>query len=287
MSLHRKLTWLITGASSGLGQCLAIEALKAGHEVIGTSRNIANAEKSCPEFAKGGGKWLSLDPGQASAQETLSKLLEGYSIDVLVNNAGYAFIGGLEDTSEEDVRSQMEVNYYGPLRTLRAVLPGMRAKGSGNIVLISSGAGFIARPARSTYSASKFAIEAAHESLSHEVQPFGIKVLIVEPGAFRTPFSSRILTPLQYESTGGVSEAYRGTAVEQMVHATRTMGNTPEALKGDPEKAARAILTAVCHGHDFLRLPLGEDCISALEMKINDLKKDLTATREIALSSNF
>lgn len=98
MTVSRKLNWLITGASSGLGQSLAIEALEAGHKVIGTSRDVSKAELSCPEFAKSGGKWLNLDPGQACAHEQLSKSLEGHSIDVLVNNAGYAFIGGLEDT---------------------------------------------------------------------------------------------------------------------------------------------------------------------------------------------
>lgn len=98
MTLSPKLTWLITGASSGLGQSLSIEALKAGHKVIGTTRDVAKAEQSCPEFTKSGGGWLSLDPGQAYSHEQLSKCLELYSIDVLVNNAGYAFIGGLEDT---------------------------------------------------------------------------------------------------------------------------------------------------------------------------------------------
>lgn len=146
---------------------------------------------------------------------------------------------------------------------------------------------FIARAGRSTYSASKFAIEAAHESLSRELQTFGIKVLIVEPGAFQTPFSKRIITPAQHHSTGGFSEAYRGSAVEQMIRQIRTMADIPGAIQGDPEKAARAILTAVGDGHDFLRLPLGEDCTSALQIKIEELKKDLAATKEIALSTSF
>lgn len=98
MTSGRKLTWLITGASSGLGQSLAIEALKNGHKVVGTTRDVINAEQACPEFTKSGGEWISLDPGQPCAREQLSKHLEVYSIDVLVNNAGYAFIGGLEDT---------------------------------------------------------------------------------------------------------------------------------------------------------------------------------------------
>lgn len=98
MALSSKLTWLITGASSGLGQSLAIEALKHGHNVVGTTRDVTKAEQACPEFTKRGGDWISLDPGQSCVQEELTKYLEAHNVDVLVNNAGYAFIGGLEDT---------------------------------------------------------------------------------------------------------------------------------------------------------------------------------------------
>ena len=145
---------------------------------------------------------------------------------------------------------------------------------------------FIARPGRASYSASKFAIEAVHESLSYELETFGINVLIVEPGAFRTPFSTRIITPAQYESSGGFSEAYRGTAVEQMVTGFRNMTTIPDSVRGDPDKAARAILKAVDGGHDYLRLPLGGDCIGALETKIGELKRDLDATKAIASSTD-
>ena len=146
---------------------------------------------------------------------------------------------------------------------------------------------FIARPARASYSASKFAIEAVHESLSHELKTFGIKVLIVEPGVFRTPFVSRIITPSQYESSGGFSEAYSGTAVEQWVTGSRNITTFPDSAKGDPDKAARAILKAVDGGHDYLRLPLGGDCVGALETKIGELKRDLDATKAVALSMDF
>ena len=145
---------------------------------------------------------------------------------------------------------------------------------------------FIARPGRASYSASKFAIEAVHESLSHELKTFGIKVLIVEPGAFRTPFASRIITPAQYESGDGFSEAYRGTAVDQIVTGSRNLTTLAESVKGDPDQAARAILQAVDGGHDYLRLPLGGDCVGALETKIGELNRDLDATKAIALSTD-
>lgn len=136
------------------------------------------------------------------------------------------------------------------------------------------------------YSASKFAIEAIHEALSQEVQTFGIKVLIVEPGAFRTPFASRVITPAQYASAGGFSEVYRGTVVAHMVAGTCNMKEMPSWIKGNPTRAGRAILGAVENGHDYLRLPLGSDCVTALESKMLDLKKDLEATRSIATSTD-
>jgi len=146
---------------------------------------------------------------------------------------------------------------------------------------------FIARPARSIYSASKFAIEAVHESLSHELATFGIKVLIVEPGAFRTPFSSRILTPAAHEQTGGFSEEYKGTAVEKMVSGMKAVSSIPDFAKGDPDKAAKAIIDAVRDGHDYLRLPLGPDCVVALEDKIGSLQSDLDKTRAVCMATDF
>ncbi|GLI80244.1 hypothetical protein PoHVEF18_008597 [Penicillium ochrochloron] len=284
MSNHKQ-TWLITGASSGLGKSLALEALKKGHAVLGTTREVQKAQETFPEFEEMGGTWFALDPGSIDAYDRAVKIAEDHNIDVVVNNAGYAFIGGVEDTSEDEVRSQMEVNFYGPLRVIRAALPRMRVKMSGNIVLISSGAGFIARPARGTYSASKFAIEAIHESLSHEVESFGIRVLIVEPGAFRTPFSSRLITPAHYQDNGGFSEGYQGTAVEQMVRGMSDSTEFMKLIKGDPQKAARAIVNAVDGGHEYLRLPLGADCVVALESKIGSLQRDLDLTREVARST--
>jgi NAD(P)-dependent dehydrogenase (short-subunit alcohol dehydrogenase family) len=147
---------------------------------------------------------------------------------------------------------------------------------------------FVARAARGSYSASKFAIEAIHESLAQEVQVFGIKVLIVQPGAFRTPFAETIVTPTLYSSNNGVSDAYMGTAVEEMVSATRNIMSLPGVVRGDPQKAAKAILNAVDHGgFEYLRLPLGPDCVSALEGKIQHLQKDLDSTRSVSMGTDL
>ncbi|GKZ29627.1 hypothetical protein AbraIFM66950_005781 [Aspergillus brasiliensis] len=288
--MHQQ-TWLITGPSSGLGKALASEALHTGHRVIGTTRDISRAESSYPEFSANGGIWICLDPAQNDAYDRFRDIAGEYSVDVLVNNAGYAFIGGVEDTDEDAVRSQMEVNFYGPLRAVRACLPVMRERKSGHIILISSGAGFIARPARSTYSASKFAIEAIHESLSQEVKSFGIKVLIVEPGAFRTPFPSRQIFPKGPGLERGYSDAYEGTAVEKMVRLSKDMGAARELIKGDPGKAARVVVGVVGGGYgdgfEGLRMPLGGDCVRALEGKIEELRRDLEGSRGVAMGTDF
>ncbi|XXG98164.1 hypothetical protein Hte_004485 [Hypoxylon texense] len=130
---------------------------------------------------------------------------------------------------------------------------------------------FIARPGHASYAASKFAIETIHESLSHEVNTFGIKVLIVEPGMFRTLFSSRIISPAEYEEGDGFSDAYKGTAVEEMANESRHTTSIPEFIKRDHEKAAQAIVGAVGDGYDYLRMPSGADCVVALETKIGQL----------------
>lgn len=136
-------TWLITGASSGFGKSLALEALSSGHRVIGTTRDVSKAQAQVPEFAARGGIWIALDPGDKTSFDAFAKLSREYDVDVLVNNAGYALIGGVEDSSEDEVRDQLEVNFYGPLRAIKACLPVMRAKRSGHIVLMSSGAGYV------------------------------------------------------------------------------------------------------------------------------------------------
>lgn len=148
---------------------------------------------------------------------------------------------------------------------------------------------FIARPGRATYAASKFGIEAIHESLSQEVKDFGIKVLIVEPGAFRTPFPGRQVFPKGPGLEKGYSDVYKGTPVEKMIELSQDMGSTTEWIKGDPEKAAKAVVVAVDNGYDgyeFLRMPLGRDCVRVLEEKIAALRSDLEATREVAMGTD-
>lgn len=143
-------------------------------------------------------------------------------------------------------------------------------------------------PGRGAYGASKAAIEAIYVSLEKEVEKFGIKVLIVEPGSFRTPWPTNFKSPVAYENTNGFSEAYKGTAIEQWVGDVQAFKTAPlpNVIKGDPDKAAREIVKAVVEGHDYLRMILGPDSVRSVEHRIEEVRRDLEATRAIAMSTD-
>ncbi|KAE8385435.1 NAD(P)-binding protein [Aspergillus alliaceus] len=237
---------------------LASEPLNAGYKVIGTTRDVSKAEAAYPDFSAKGGVWIGLDAAQINAYDQLAKYFKELNVDVLVKNAGYPFIGGVEDTSEIEVRDEREVNFYGTLRAVRACLPVTRARGSEHIILISHGARYVYVPMFPSFLDIKFAIEAVHESLSPEIKTLDVKVLIEEPGSFRTPFSSRI-----------------GTTVKQMVAGSRQLTSIPDYVKEVPDKAAQVIVKATVTGYGYLRMPLGKGCV-----------RDLEAARPIATAAD-
>ena len=155
-------TWLITGASSGLGAAIAEAALQAGHRVIATARNPKKAAEDNPEISKLGGTWIELDVTDPNAAKKVSETINqagGGVIDVVVNNAGYSLLGSIEDMSEEEIQTQFSTNVFGPVRVLKGALPFMRARKSGTIVNISSSAGLDGLPTCAMYAGSKFALE--------------------------------------------------------------------------------------------------------------------------------
>lgn len=154
-------TWLITGASSGLGVAIAEEALRAGHKVIATARNPSKAADTNPQISKLGGTWISLDVTSPNTQKTVENAINeaGGVVDVVVNNAGYSLLGSIEDMSESEIEAQFSTNVYGPVRVLKSVLPFMRARKTGTVVNISSSAGIDGLPTCAIYAGSKFAIE--------------------------------------------------------------------------------------------------------------------------------
>lgn len=175
---------LITGASSGIGQACARHLARQGYRVFGTSRR----PEATAEF-----EMISMDvTDDESVRQGVEEVMRRAGrLDILVNNAGFGIAGAVEDTSPEEAIAQLETNFFGVLRLCRAVLPIMRAQGSGTIVNIGSLAGLIALPFQGLYSASKFALEGLSEALRMEVQPFGIRVVLIEPGDVRTNFTSR------------------------------------------------------------------------------------------------
>lgn len=184
--------WFITGASRGFGRVWAEAALDRGDKVVATARNLASLD-SLVERRGEAVLPLALDvtvPDQAA--QVIAAAHEHFGrLDVVINNAGYALVGAIEEAAEADVRQEFDTNFFGALRVIQAVLPYLREQGSGHILGVSSVAGIVAGPISGFYNASKWAFEALHESLAHEVAPFGIKVTLLEPGAYATDFASQ------------------------------------------------------------------------------------------------
>ena len=271
--------WLITGCSSGFGRAIAQEALSQGDIVVGTSRRVASLDDLVQEAPEGKAHAISLDvtdpeQTQGAVQEVLDRFGR---IDVLVNNAGHGQVGAVEETTEEELRAIFDVHVFGPAALTRAVLPAMRAQRSGAIVQMSSFGGQVSYPGFSAYCATKFALEGFSEALAQEVAPFGIKVLIVEPGAFRTGFSGGALVQSQempeYEETAGQTR--------EMI--TGIDGTQP----GDPAKAASAILTALDSEQTPLRLPLGADAVEGIRGKLDTVWTEIEAWEQVALATTF
>jgi NAD(P)-dependent dehydrogenase (short-subunit alcohol dehydrogenase family) len=259
-------TWFITGASSGFGTAFANHALERGDNVVATARNIAKLDAlvaSAPSRVLA----VKLDVTRpAEIQPAIDAALERFGrIDYLFNNAGYGVVGALEETSDAELRSVMDTNFFGAVSVTRAVLPVMRAQRLGVIVNISSMGGQMSYEGVGAYSASKFALEGMSEALALEVAPFDIKVLIVEPGAFRTEFGAGALRHMP------VNAAYKD-ALANIRGALRDMDGTQP---GDPAKAARAVTQALEAKVTPLRLQLGEDAIGAVRAHAEQLLKDL------------
>lgn len=264
--------WLITGASSGFGRAITEAAAAAGDVVIAAARNasrLADLTTAHPGQVEA----LSLDVTDAAAIEAaVADTIERHGrIDVLVNNAGRTHVGAVEETSDAELRSLFDVHLFGPAALTRAVLPQMRARRSGAIVQMSSLGGQLSFAGFGAYSATKCALEGMSEALADEVRPFGIKVLVVEPGAFRTGLFGNV-------SASTMLDDYDATA-----GATRRMvASSDGAQPGDPAKAAAAILTALEAPDTPLRLPLGNDAVEAISAHLNGVQCELAAWEKVA-----
>jgi len=270
----KNIIWLITGISSGLGKALAESVIEKGDFVIGTFR----LESQVAEFNKKNiknAKAILLDiTNEMSIQNSIEKIISEYGkIDVLVNNAGMGFVGAVEETSMQEVRTVFELNFFGTLKMTQSVLPFMRKEKKGHIVQISSHGGIKAFAGFGIYNASKFALEGFSEAMAQEVAPLGIKVSIVEPGPFRTNFAGNGLGQAK-----NIIDDYSETA-----GAFRTkLKGVDGKQEGDPVKASKAIIEMVNSENPTLRLPLGKVALITIGMKVDSVKSDLEINRETA-----
>lgn len=272
--------WFITGASSGFGAELAKAIIEKGDKVAATFRKAEQASTFSQQY-NGDGFGIVLDVTQTEKiSPVLQQAIDKFEkIDVLVNNAGYGTIGAIEEFSLEEIRDQMETNFFGAVAVTKAVVPIMREQASGHIVQISSQSGFRAVAGFGVYNASKFALEGFSEALAQELAPFGIKLTIVEPGPFRTQFLSGSLKMPQRQM-----DIYQRGPVGHMYQYQQKMNGSQE---GDPVRAAKAIVEYVHSNKENLRLPLGKVTIQSMRAKLAAVEKDIAANESIAISTVY
>jgi NAD(P)-dependent dehydrogenase (short-subunit alcohol dehydrogenase family) len=261
--------WLVTGASSGFGRAIVDTALARGDSVAAGVRSAA-AFDGLPD----GVHPLALDVTAPDQREAaVAATLERFGrIDVLVNNAGRTQVGAVEETTDAELRSLFELHFFAPVALTRLVLPHMRRQGGGAIVQMSSVGGQTTAPGFGAYCATKFALEGLTETLRDEVAGFGIRTLIVEPGAFRTG----LFRP------GAAYESDAMPEYADTVGPTRAYVRGSDGLQpGDPAKAARAILAALDADQPPLRLVLGADAIGNIERRLQSVTDELAAWRAL------
>ena len=271
--------WLITGCSTGFGRELARLLLERGERVVATARDTARLQ-DLVEPHEDLALPLALDvsnPRQVADAVREAEQAFG-QVDVLVNNAGYGYLAAVEEGEDEEVRAMFETNFFGLVAVIRAVLPGVRSRGSGHIVNISSVGGLVGNPGSGYYAATKFAVEGLSESLSREVAPLGLKVTLVEPGPFRTDWAGRSLRQARQRIA-----AYETTSGARRQQISGYSGQQP----GDPARAAEAIVRVVDSPEPPLHLVLGRPGLEAVEAKLAALHRDIETWRDVTIGADF
>lgn len=281
ITMENRKVWFVTGASKGLGLALVQKLLTNGYAVAATSRSVGEL-KSAVGYT--GDAFLPLAVSltdENSVKEAIAATIAKFGrIDVVVNNAGYGLAGSLEELSDAESRANFDVNVFGTLHVIRAVMPHLRAQQSGHILNISSIAGFNgAFPGFGIYCATKFAVSGLSESLAAEVADFGIKVTAVEPGYFRTDF----LTSGSFVTPKTPIADYQKVRESQALHEEQINGAQP----GDPVKAADAMIRLASEPNPPVHLLLGEDAFGLAEAKISALTAEMQTWKSLSVSTNF
>lgn len=266
--------WLITGASSGFGRALTQAAIDAGDTVVAVARRTAALDDlvaAHPDRIE----TIALDVTDTTRVDAVvgDVVARHGRIDVLVNNAGRTHVGAVEETTDAELRALFDLHVFGPAALTRAVLPHMRTRRAGAIVQMSSVGGQLSFAGFGAYSATKFALEGMSEALAAEVEPYGITVLIVEPGAFRTGLFG----------PGAAAFSTDSGRYTDTVGATRTMVSGGDGTQaGDPAKAAAAIRAALAAEKAPLRLPLGADAVDAVLGHLDAVRGDVTTWETVS-----
>lgn len=266
--------WFITGASRGFGHVWAEAALKRGDKVAATARNL---ESIAGLKEKYGENVLTLELDVTIAEQVNTAVAKAYAhfgrLDIVFNNAGYSLVGTIEEASADDIRALYETNVIGPVSVIQAALPLLRKQGSGHILGTSSNLGHVTLPVIGYYCSSKWAFEAIHESLALEVKPFGIKVTIIEPGAYATEFGSQ--ESLKFAQGLDIYTDFKA----QFVESLKTME------RGDPDATPEALFKIVDAENPPLRFFLGSHCLPWVSTVYNERLATWEAWEEVSNSA--
>ncbi len=271
--------WLITGVSGGLGRALAEAALDRGDAVAGTVRKAADREAFealFPGQARGFLADMADEMAVRSAVEEAEAALGG--IDILVGNAGYGLVGAVEEASLSEIRAQFEVNVFGPIAAIQAVLPHFRRRRRGHVITITSVSGVAAWAGTGIYCGSKHALEGVTQTLAQEVAEFGVKVTNVEPGGMRTDYAGRSLIVTQRQIAD-----YDGAAR----NAQRILGDHAGHEPGDPAKVAKAILAIAGADDAPLQLLLGADAVLYATAHLARFQTEIGRWAKLSLSTGY
>ncbi|MHA3702436.1 SDR family NAD(P)-dependent oxidoreductase [Jatrophihabitans sp. YIM 134969] len=280
MSTQHPTTWFVTGTSRGLGLELVRQVLDRGDNVAATTRDVERLTAGLGEADTARLLPLAVDLADESAvTAAVSTTRDRFGrVDVVVNNAGYGYLGAVEEVSDVDARAMFDVQVFGVWNVLRAVLPGMRAEGRGHVVNVSSILGLVTFPGWGLYCAGKFALEGLTAALAGEVADHGIAVNLVEPGYIRTEF----LSAESLGTTATAGDAY--PAVREMTAAHQAMAGTQ---LGDPVRVAAAIIELVARGDAPLHQLLGSDALQLATAGIETITADVEASRQLAVTTDL
>ncbi|HYS84379.1 MAG TPA: SDR family NAD(P)-dependent oxidoreductase [Bradyrhizobium sp.] len=271
--------WFITGAGSGIGAATALAALKAGDRVVATGRNLDKVRNALCYFAGENIAFAQLDVAkEAQAKPAVEQAMKAYGrIDVLVNNAGYSLLGNFEELGTAEIEQLISTNFYGVMHVMRAVLPVMRQQQSGRIINVSSLAGIVGFKHCGAYSAAKFAVEGLSASVAHEVEPFGIRIVAVEPGFFRTDLLDTNNAKYAPSTIEDYAAEGKAEAMWSGYHGTQ---------HGDPAKLGDVLVKLAGMDNPPKQFVAGSDALAVVKPALEARLEELRAYEDLSKSTD-